>query len=694
MKKKILFGQGLATWFGLCLAFGTMLGLGSCKENIDESNYVIKTEQTVTDYLETTPNFSDIKSIFDRVALGEVSKGASSITSVLSARGNYTVFAPNNDAISSYLATLGVASVADLTYDQAQLIAYSCVIDNGDEAAYETPDFPSPGTFSLPNLNDRLLTCEEDSITEKFVINSSSQIVNADISLSNGVVHEVDAVIAPSSLFLPDMIEDAENMRIMSYLLKLTGWDKKMVDERDIDYEGVQRAETFVLNGVAGTFKIPTRRYLGFTGFVEPDEVYNQTWGTNVTKNKEMSEADWAAVLNIIKPKCQEVYGTEDADDYTKETNAVNRFVAYHFMEGKVAYDRFVHHYNEFGYKYGDNKNPQTKQLSVNVWDYYTTIGTYRNLIKVTQLGEQDPEHSLYLNRISTYDNGRDGTYAETSAPVEGILVKSNNGEYDNNAKNGFYYPINKILLCDQTTRDLLGNERIRIDMTTMLPEIASNNNRGNDYTNFPKGYFTNILNESSDTKTLYLMDAWSPGGGSWRDYQGDEFMFSGMYDFILRLPPVPKTATYELRIGVSMNPLRGMAQFYFGEDVNRLQPAGLPYDMRQSVSNNPAIPWVADTGDEMTDAENDKNMRNQGYLKGPNYFCITNGQGDQPARAFGGVYACVRRIIIAQQMDQNKTYYLRVKSALKKLDSQLFLDYFEFVPTNIYNGATPEDIW
>ena len=138
---------------------------------------------------------------------------------------------------------------------------------------------------------------------------------------------------------------------------------------------------------------------------------------------------------------------------------------------------------------------------------------------------------------------------------------------------------------------------------------------------------------------------------------------------------------------------MRGMAQIYLGTDPYRLSPVGLPYDMRQTVGTV-AIPWVADTDDQEENAENDKNMRNQGYMKAPRYFTVTNGKGDQPCREVGGSAAALRRIVTVANFDANKTYYLRFKSALKKLDAQLFLDYYEFVPTIIYNGAVAEDIW
>lgn len=693
MKKNILFGKSIIAILTLLFTFG----LTGCKETIDESNFAIKTEETITDFLTNNPDrFSEIKAIFDRVRLSE-SEDASSITSVLSARGNYTLFAPNNEAIKAHLESLGLTDVSMMSYEQAQLVAYSCVIDNKTNSAYETPDFPTPGTFGLPNFYDRLLTCEEDTLTGKYMINGSSLVEDMDNTKSNGVVHEVSTVIAPSSDLLPDMIKKAANMKVMGYLLDVTGWSNKLIDERDVAYEEESRAETYQLNGVPGTFTVAQRRYLGYTAFVEPDDVYKQEWGIDV--KSEMTQADWDAVMSIIEEKCEAIYGVAGKGDYTNEDNAVNRFVAYHFLEGKMAYDRFVHHYNEYGYKYGDNKNPQMRNLTVNVWDYYITVGSHRSLIKVTQLGEQSKDwenpYPLYVNRVSEYNNSRTGNYQEIGTKSEGILISARNGEYDNNAKNGFYFPINKILVYNEEIRNLLGGERIRIDMTTILPEISSNNLRGNEYTSFPKGYFSNIINESADTKLLYLMDAYSPGGGSWNDYQGDEMMFSGLYDFVLRLPPVPKDGTYELRMGVAMNSLRGMAQIYFGEDPNRLQPAGLPYDMRQVVSaDNPSIPWVEDTGDEVVDAENDKNLRNQGYLKGPNYFTVTNGQANIPVRERGGGDAAIRRIVLATDMKADKTYYLRFKSALKKLDSQFFMDYLEFAPTVVYNGATPEDIW
>ena len=109
---------------------------------------------------------------------------------------------------------------------------------------------------------------------------------------------------------------------------------------------------------------------------------------------------------------------------------------------------------------------------------------------------------------------------------------------------------------------------------------------------------------------------------------------------------------------------------------------------------SNPEIPWVADVEDNAVNAENEKNLRNMGYLKGPQYFMMTNGKADTPVRQRGGDYAAIRRIITVANLQADKTYYFRFKSALRKTDAQFFMDYFEYVPTQIYNGPQPEDIW
>ncbi len=713
MKKNIFLiaTKGLGA---LCLSLGLAMTVGSCSENIDESNYAIKTEKTMADYLSDEADLSDIKSIFDRVRLGS-QDDASSLTAALSARGNYTVFAPTNDALRAYCNKLiGTEDVNALTYEQARLVAYNCIIDNGDDSAYETPDFPVKGTFNLPNLNDRQLDCLQDTAQtgSPYVINGTSKVIKENIEVSNGVLHEVDAVIALSSLTVGEIIASAPNMKIMGLLLNRTAWVDSLMVERDVDYENEEHEETLSRNvaAVYRDFIIPQKRYLGFTGFVEPDDIYERDWGIKVDTASDGSVTNADEVIQKIMDKVSAVYGETDKDDLTSPDNAINRFVAYHFIRGRLSYNHMVTHYNEYGYKYGaDPKNPQSLTYSIDVWDYYPTVGQYPDLLKVTQV--PTGEHDLFLNRVSKYNDAFDGDYTEVSTIAytagTGINVRINpdNGAYDNNALNGYYFPIDGILLKNKAVEDALGGERIRFDITSIFPEIFSNNIKNADYHHFPEGYLDAIpaANQSSGTRLLYLSASWG-GGTSWTDYQGDEFMVAGLFDFVMRLPPVPKDGYYEIRAGISQNPLRGMAQCYIGEDPLHLRPTGLPLDLRQSVSpdDNPQLNWQGGQNDSQLDSEtrveNDKNLRNQGYMRAPMYFTASNGQGEATSMARylpnGYSYCCVRRIIGVERLEANKTYYLRFKSALKKLDAQFFLDYFEFCPTIVYNGTSAENPW
>lgn len=694
------------------LAFGLLFTAQSCTETANEGNIAVARDLTITDYVTQDANFSHIKAIFDRVRLGSKAN-ASVMSSVLSARGNYTVFAPTNEAVEKYIReNLGEGkTIADLSDEQVQLIAYSCVIDNGNESAFESPLFPTEGgAFPKNDLNDRSISCEEvapeGSTITYYLINGKSRVTKTDTKLSNGYLHAVETVIAPSNESVPDLIKAAENMRIMGALIDATGWASKLTDYIDSDYESEERELTWKLPQVS-TFNVAQHRYLGFTAFIETDDVFQTKWGVPAPQYDEKTKTitNSADIIAAITAKCEAAYGTEAQGDLTNENNAINRFVAYHFIKGKMAHNQFVQHFNEWGYKYGDIKNPQQTNYTVDVWDYFVSVGERRGLLKIVQDANSK---NLYLNRVCTYDV--EDNYKMKSVVREGIQIMATNevnGKvYDNNAKNGYFFPINDVLILDEVTKNTLGGERIRFDLSTMLPELLSYGCRTErKYTYFPRltaprkdgttGYFENILNASEDTRLLYLHAA-HYGGTGWRDYQGDEFMVAGIYDFVLKLPPVPKRGTYEIRMGITNNSLRGMCQIYFGTSPNNLVPTGLPLDMRQQAVNNDNIPWVIDGNDPAINAENDKNMRNQGYMKCTKFFTQCDGKGNTDCRNFigGNGYASLRRLITTVTMDPDKTYYLRFKSALDKSDSQFFSDYFEIVPNSVYNGVEPEDIW
>lgn len=731
MKTYKFFSKSFTKLAAVAILTTSLFGVSSCEEEIDSSNFAIKTDQTLTDIVDSDPNLSLIRDLFKRVRLGRSSE-ASSIYSVLSARGNYTAFVPDNVAVENYLAKLGLTSIDELTDEQAELLAYSCVIDNGDQEAYQSTEFPTSATFNLSNLYDRLLSCTEVSGTldtiERvkydpltllpviengdtvklyypvyFKIEKNSRVIITDREASNGWLHVVADVIAPTSDYIFQVIQDAPNMKIMGRLLQETGIWEWMNKERDASYEDLEIPE--VLKAQPGDFEAPLKRYLAFTGFVETDSIFKEYGVDTPILDEDGVITNWESVLEGLKSisKITHAYGTQDMDNLKSPNNPLYKFVKYHFIDGKYAPGKLVVHFTEYLYQYGnDNKNPQLRELPTDVWDYYTTIHPAgvveaREPIKLLQIGnrgpvaQQLPGNPIYINRFAEYDNGMNGTYEQLSAKPggEGVLIHE---DQNISSANGYVYAIDDLLVFGPEERALMGKERMRVDFATIIHELSSNNLRLGKYSQFPAGYFENLPLQTTGSDVLYLFCAYSPRSATgWCNLQGDEMMVLGLYDVTFRIPPVPQANEYEIRLGVSHNNLRGMCQLYFGEDMNRLQPAGLPYDMRQSSSNNVAIPWVQDVEDDAVNMENDKNLRNQGYMKGPMHFGWTDGKGTSMSRDYNGH---IRRIVATEYMEPGKSYYLRYKSALKKLDSQLQIDYIEIVPKEVYNGSEPEDIW
>ena len=663
----------------LMLSFCSVV-LTGCKEEVDLSNRYTFTGEMMTDHFANNPEFSKYYELLGRVKQSK--KTESTVASLLSCRGNYTCFAPTDSAISLYLdsmLTIGQVEtkvISEIPDSVAEAIVYNSIIENGDNEAYKTTDFVD-GALSLTNMNDRYITIKFDTLPGKVTIirvNTRSLIHKKDVEVENGIVHSVDHVVSPSSESVPDLLLNIENMQIFANILKLTGWDKKLRNYLDLEYEENHPEELPGVSSERAKFPTPEHRKYGYTAFIETDETYRNAGITDVASLKDyLKGLVDAGNLNAYK-------NASWGEDYESPENAVNQFVAYHLLPQSLSYDKLVVHYNEYGYNFATSKSP-----TISVFEYYETMGKHRRLLKVT---ESEKSGGIRLNRHADLNRI---SYKENFCDREGILVNQDNGNNGaTSALNGYIYPIHEILLYDNNVPSTVLNERIRFDIASILPEMMNNGIRRllvelPVYKNrsFPKGYF-DYLSPTDESIITYL-----PGLNSgWANYQGDEFNIVGKYDFVLRLPPVPYTGTYELRYGISANTLRGMAQVYLGTDKNNLAAQGIPLDLRKG---NAAVGWVADkTGEDDFNNEVEKQMRNLGYLKGPVYTTLTPG-GTNTLRAKGEIS---RRIIYTGRFEEGKTYYIRFKSVLDKTDSQFFFDYMEFVPRSVYNGTQAEDKW
>ena len=697
------------------------LVMAGCKEDIDTSSRYVFKEETITGYLNKHDQYSEYARLLGEVAVSKVS--STTVSQLLSARGHYTVFAPTNDAIHAYLDTLvSQGLIPEPSWDAfpserkldsiRQVIVYNSIIDSGDDYSYyEINALPTSTATSnsveipLPNMNDRKLVVQYTDVGDSLLINDCVvDVKNRDILCINGIIHAMHSVVSPTNntmdwLLKQYILDENSNYVVAAKIIQACGLFSELSKARDDVYEELFQSNKIPVKneetkGETATFHTPEHRYFGFTLFAETDEFWKEALGKD-----NVMEITLEDVMNYLD--AQGIYPEAKRDqNYQEEDNLLYMFITYHLLPARLPADKLVYHYNERGF------NTSNKIPTVPVMEYYTTMGK-RRLLKIYESAESD---GIYLNRFPELDNERRGTYHELScAPEkEGIKVGQPNQEGKNNIRNGIIYPLNQLLWYSDNTRDNLQKQRIRWSVPSMWPEFMNNDIRCSEITDekhtnvyIPNDGQYDYLEDvdiSPDTRFNY----WTGRGKGWQNMQGDEMTIRGFTDCTMRLPPVPRRGTYELRFAIqSGGSQRGMVQFYWGSRKDKLAAMGIPMDLRQAADNtlhtaNGNVPsdigYAADTSDDDYNAEVDKRMRNNGFMKGCNQYCAG---GPGTATMMRGSNICIRRIILRQTMDPDETYYIRFKTVMDDDTRFFYMDYMEYCAKEVYdNPEKPEDIW
>ncbi|MFA6819048.1 MAG: fasciclin domain-containing protein [Bacteroidaceae bacterium] len=682
MKKTFVKDLCQNLWRLLLVGLIVMWSTTACVDKIDESSMYTFTKDMVSTYLSKHDSLSYFWDMVQKTKLS--SKSPSTLDKLLSMRGNYTCFIPTNEAVQYYVDSAMNKHVEDMNQVPDSIrddIVKNCIIDNGDEKAYETTAFQI-GSLERETMNARYLTISFDTIVgghSAIFINTFSRIIVPDVKVANGEIHIVNRVIAPYNNTLPDLMASQDNLRIFSYLLKATGWSEKMKKYRDVDYENRYYPASITKKGWVGY--VPRHHNYGYTCFVEPDSLLESEWGISL-KIQGSGVTNWEEVLDKIKAICKQHYPNATSEDLTSEDNAVNQFVSYHLLDEAVPYDKIVLHYNEVGYAY---TNPF--QLGIDKMQYFATMGKQRRIMKITEGSQTNGKR---INRyVSKYD---DSNYREVTVPIAGSYIYSDNGKHDISALNGYYYPVNEVLWYSDDVVNKVLNERMRWDILSMQPELMTNGLRlvhQNMFYYIPPGYCQN--EGYSDQTDNFQVEPWAVEGDL--AYEGDEPLYIGQYDITFKLPPVPFSGTYEIRIMYCTGTDHGMCQPYIGTNPANLNPIGLPIDMRIRAASNKAVGWTEDGSDHDVNRENDKTLYIHGYMKCPACYGYPSKSGSQSGReGEGGIK--LRQIVYRGYLDHTKVYYMRFKSVLDDTSAQFDFDTFEMVPKNIYAGADQEDIW
>lgn len=539
--------------------------------------------------------------------------------SLLSTYGHYTAFIPTDSAFSAYFAENG-ESLESLTKEEKQEIVFNHVI-RSTSIDYLTKDFQE-GALGTSNMNNRymIISYEARGDRNAIIVNKMAEILKPDIELHNGVVHAINHVLVPSDETLGSILLTMPRYQIFAKGFQLTGLNDSIAETYDMTYQSPYTSEFVDILGY--TMKPLQQRRLGYTLFAEPDDV--------------MRAAGIHSVEDLVA-YAERFYGTDDRGQYTSRRNALNRFFSYHLLNRQMSTNAFVY------------SGPCTTQAYMDKrYEYYETFLEYR-------LIEFRAGNRLNMQRSGKY-------------------VGVNEGESNIDGMNGFIHSLTDMLVYDESImqNDVL-NKRIRFDAYAIPPQLTNNNIRWKltnldgfgGYTMSPDycgEYFK--FNEASK----FIM--WASDG--WTNYQADEISVRGWYDVTVRMLPVPP-GTYEVRLGYTARSWGGIAQIFVDDKI-----IGIPVSFNYTGAQ-PQIGWIDDAETTDNGAENDKMMRNRGYMKGPNSVLAPYGSGKTLRQQIGAL----RFIVGTFTFQEYGPHYFRAKN-VESENGEFHFDYIEYIPVSL----------
>lgn len=702
----------LQTWLAAGLLAITGLSVTSCSDDMPAESYFTFTGEMLSDYLRNHEDYSKFAQIIER---SKESQRGINLMDLISQYGQFTCFAPTNEAVDNYLRANGYSSVSDIPADICDTIARTHLLSG---RIYNTTDFKGLNNIPSINMNDRYLQLSEaleitengkpvysvadsamlaeaegrDDVRATFRMNRSGFIIPelANDSVENGIVQPVNAVLASSNATVVDLMEENPSLTLFCqamYAVGLTETIKVRIKDASWNPDDYEDGLPKEHNGCIYTgaqwdyLHLPKYKNYGFTVFACPNEVLERNYGIT----------DLQGFYNYAR----EIYGGEEldvTDPANKEKlkdwrSPLRRLVGYNILNCKGLYDRLT-------------SICTLNYTIVNPTSYFQTMDSLSTLkvdrLTVTRFigkGENDVRNNLYLNR---------GDMSRGYTNLPGVRVYPEVEGYENDGLNGVYYYTDGLADYGKTTKESVFNTRLRMDLFYMFPELMTNNIRDGRTRNpgnsdspdpdvaspnywFPNGYLENVkVNE----------DGWfffQSQHNHYSSFEGDEFNLTSdtNYDITFNLPSVP-SGTYQIRLGFCAMTTRGICQFYFDNE-----PQGIPFDMRHPGDGEQFAArtgWFnlsssGKTAEELEQAK--KNMHNLGWYHGPrSVFRLPWDTADGPTNT--GTKFCdqdgtVRYVICTASLNENKQHTIRIRKVWGDKDCVAMIDYLELVPKSVY---------
>lgn len=704
------------------IALAGLMGLSSCNPEPDESDLYTSTGQTASDYIKGNEDLTSFDYILSRVRLDRN----------LSTYGEYTCFAPTNEALAVYIDSLWNDEEAPIAHNGMTENSLEGLSDSlcTDIARYHmasgvhnTIEMGGAGSTVNTMLGRPVQTEGISDSIGRVTLEKAAVIIDADNVVTNGIVHVINRVIPRSTRLIFDEMERHDDYSIFVEALKLTGLaDSLTKTKKDEEFT----CSNFTDPDGKTQYYYPEECKIKYTIFAEPDAVLkangindindlityaNSAYGNAQTWYDHLSEK---GLWNEQTQSYETTVST--STDYTSRNNALNMFVAYHILYAGMPQNELVFEYsarwvNNWNYTNGcrpfDYYETMLPNTIMKIWNTAGTqlyINRYRTFNTLTDELGTDTAESGDANALT----GDYGIHKLISAGVRIARTTDTNLDFDTNisTENGYIHGIRSMLVYDsQVPRGVL-HERIRFDSTTFLVEFINNGIRMANATEigalndggsgsrvcFPLNFFDNVVSYSSGNVFAYNVK------GAYNAWQGDTFQGWGNYDLAIKLPPVP-TGNYEFRVFYTPMSHGGMMQFYMGnsKSLASMQALDIPLDVRILI-DDPRIGSTTFFEEDDMGIGTDAAMRNRGYMRG-----LFSYQ-DHPENHDGSTTvnqrsdkrnASLRKIMCRQQFKQSEEYWFRIKSVIRdESDLKWQFDYIEFVPVDVVDNDTYSEDW
>ena len=610
----------------LCVVGMSVLPVSCDSDDLEEGAMYTFTGQTVASFCEETPVLSMYYTFLQRT---------DNLT-LLGVYGHYTCFAPTNEAVQAFLDKYGV-TLETIPEDMMKKIVYNSLI-RSDGTTYLTDEFPD-GALGQVSMADRTVSVSFDTAedgTREIWINGQSKIIGANNEVHNGVVHVVDAVLEPSEKTPIEVIADHEAFSLWYEAFLATGIYHRMEAMYDESYVNPYEDGVLYYNYPGWPpFKCPDKLKLCYTIFAETNDVLAAAGITS---------------LEMMEDYARQYYGNEHIGDYSNPENPLYKFIAYHILDRQLLTNELIY----------------TGRLTTSKWaaencEYYETLLPYHIIVAQAPAAIGDGNNRINLRR--------DGSYVKYS---------TERGMYNIAGRNCVVHALDNMLVYDENVmRNDVLHKRIRFDFFACAPQFTNNGMRWT-LTDLGGVYGGYTVSPDYCGKYFTFNDAgvcllWASEG--WSAYQEDEINMKESFDFTVRLIPVPP-GEYELRVGYRAESWRGMSQLFVDGEI-----AGTPVDLRiGDKENDPRVGWQKDSETSDDGVENDKLMRNHGYMKAPeSIWCFQNG-----GTTLRNMYQALR--IIVGRYDWRGGYgehFLRVRS-VDFQGKEFSCDYIELIPVDM----------